>query len=378
MLRTYKYRLYPTRKQIASMAMCLEAHRRLYNNALDERKTVYEQTGHGVNYCQQSGRLKGLRERDKDLAACGFSSLQQTLRRVQKTYDSFFRRVKRHETPGFPRFKSKDRFNTMEYPFGDGATIQEKRLRLAGIGCIKVKWHRPMAGTVKRVTVTARNGKYYAAFSVEQVVVPVPKKAGGCTVGIDLGVKTFAVVSDGSFIDNPKFLKASASALLVAQQSLSRKKRGSNRRRKAKIKLARVHEKIANRRLDFAHKTANRLVADYDGLVFEDLDVKQMLVSKAHPGSRNIHKGINDAAWGLMLRLIESYKAEKAGCSVTKVDPRNTSQTCSSCGATVKKALSVRKHSCPSCGLILDRDLNAARNILHRARTEPSDQLLDI
>jgi putative transposase len=245
------------------------------------------------------------------------------------------------------------------------------------VGCIKVKWHREIEGLVKRVTITERNGKYYAAFSAEIKNVDTPQKTGGFTVGIDFGIKTFAVVSDGTAIANPKFLKTSEAAVAFAQQNLSRKHKGSSHRKKARIRLSRIHEKIANQRLDFAHKTANRLVADYDCLVFEDLDIKRMLEDKQHPGNKNIHNGINDAAWGLTLRLIEGYKAEKAGCSVTKIDPRNTSQLCSGCGAMVKKALSVRKHSCLSCGLELDRDLNAARNILQRARTEPSDQEID-
>lgn len=359
MLKTFKYRLYPTKRQTRALAEQLEAHRFLYNEALAERKNVYATTGRGVSYFKQATvLLPKLRKENSHLELCNYSSLQQTLRRLDKSFKAFFQRVK----SGFPRFKSIHRFNTIAYAaIGDGCQIKNSRLYLQNVGCIKVKWHRPITGKIKTLSITRRNDRWYVSFVVEYDVAPLPKT--GKVIGIDVGLKSFVTTSDGLQIEPPKYLIKSEKKLAKAQRILSRRKKGSNRRKKARKSVARLHEKVANQRLDFSHKVACFLVKNYDGFAVERLNIKGMVKN------RHLSKHIHDASWGLFL-LILTYKAESAGRWVKKVTPNGTSQVCCSCGQIVRKSLSVRIHTCPYCGVSLDRDLNAAINIL--ARTEPS------
>lgn len=363
MLKSFKYRLYPTGKQWKAFTVQLDGHRFLYNQALAQRKEVYEQTGKGINYSTQAtGLLPELRKEVESLALCNYSSLQQTLRRLDKSFKAFFRRIKAGEKPGYPRFKSADRFNTIAYAsFGDGCQIKDNRLYLQNVGCIKVKWHRLVNGNIKTLFVTRRNGKLYVSFVVECDTEPLPKT--GKEVGIDVGLNAFISTSDGQQISSPKYLKLAEKKLAKAQRCLSRREKGSARRQKARVLVAKHHEKIANQRLDFCHKVAHSLVQKYDGFAVEALNVRGMVKN------RYLAKSISDASWGLFLTILKS-KAESAGRWYREVAPNGTSQICSQCGQIVKKPLAVRIHNCPHCGLSLDRDINAARNIL--ARTEPS------
>jgi putative transposase len=363
MLKSYKYRLYPTAKQADSLTFQLDGHRFLYNQALAERKEFYEREKKGISYSYQAVNLiPKLKKENNSMAICNYSSLQQTLRRLDKSFKAFFRRIKAGEKPGYPRFKSTDRFNTINYAkLGDGCQIKDDKLYIQNVGYIKVKWHRAIAGDIKTLSVTRRNDKWYVMFSVEFENIPIPKT--GKKIGIDMGLEKLATFSDGNSYEPDKFFRKSEKRLKKAQQCLSRRKKGSNRRIKARKLVAKAHEKISNQRLDSYHKKAKQLVKEYDSFTVEDLNIKGMV--------RNGHlsKSIHDAAWGMFLSILKS-KAESAGREFKKVNPRNTSQICSSCGKNVKKSLSIRIHKCPYCGLILDRDLNAALNIL--ARTEPS------
>ena len=360
MIKTYKYKIYPTKKQVVSLESQLEGHRFLYNQALFQKKEVYEQTGKGLGYtAQATGLLPKLKKESKNLALCNYSSLQQTLRRLDKSYKAFFRKIKTGQKAGYPRFKTAERFNTVNYAsFGDGCQIKENRLYLQNVGCIKVKWHRSIDGNIKTLSVTRRNNKRYVSFVVECATNFLP--VTGKVVGIDVGLNAFVTTSDGVQISSPKYLRQSKRKLSKAQRLLSRRKKGSARRRKARIFVSKHYEKIANQRLDFCHKIAHWLVKNYDGFSVENLNIKNMVKN------RHLAKSISDAGWGMFLNILKC-KAESAGRWYQEIIPNGTSQECSQCGSVVKKSLAVRVHNCPYCGLSLDRDVNAALNILKKA-----------
>jgi len=365
MVKSFKYRLYPTKKQSMPMETQLNGHRFLYNQALAQRKEVYEQTNKGIGYIAQAVELlPKLKKENEGLALCNYSSLQQTLRRLDKSFKAFFRRVKAGEKAGYPRFKPADRFNTINYAaIGDGCQIKENRLYIQNVGCVKLKWHRPIDGAIKTLSITRRNNRWYVCFFVECDTNPLSKT--GKEIGIDVGLNAFITTSDGKKIEPPKYFRQAEQKLAKAQRLLSRRKKGSNRRRKARILVSNRHERIANQRLDFCHKTAHSLVNNYDGFAVENLNIKRMVKN------RHLSKSISDAGWGMFLAILK-YKAENAGRWYKEVVPNETSQRCSTCGEVVKKSLAIRVHNCPFCGLSLDRDVNAALNILQKARIEPS------
>lgn len=366
MKKAFKYRLYPNRSQVEALDAMLETHRRLYNLALRERRDVYEAEERSVSYGEQSSRFKESRKVSPAFAAMNFSSAQATLRRLDKAFKAFFRRCKASpgDAPGYPRYKPEDRFRTVEFPsYGDGCKLKDNaRVYLQNIGHIKVKLHRPLAepGTIKTVSVKRACGKWYVIFSCEASPGDAPEPVSDGSkevVGMDLGLKSFFVTSDGESVEPPRYYRESQKKLRRAQRAVSRKKKGSAHRRKAREKVARLHEKTANQRRDFHHKQARKLV-DNNGLIaHEALNVKGIARTR-------LAKSTHDAGWASFLNIL-SYKAEEAGRRVIAVDPRNTTQSCSSCGALgeVKKTLSDRTHVCP-CGYVADRDVNAARNIL--------------
>ena len=363
MIKVYKYRLYPNPKQIEILESQLESHRCLYNQALYQRREYYEKNGKGLScFSQIKSFIPDAKAKDEGIASCNCSSLQQTLRRVDKTYKAFFRRVKAGGRPGYPRYKSETQFNTIQYAvLGDGCQIKNGSLYLQNIGDIKVKWYRLVSGKIKTLAVTRKNGKWYVLFFVEYAPTFFP--ANIRSVGIDVGLTTFASLSDGSVIDSPKFAGGSEVEIKKASQRLSRRVKGSGRRKKARLLLAKTYERIVNRRLDFFHKATLDIIRAYGKIAVENLNISGMI--KNH----HLAHGIADAGWGLFLTILKA-KAENAGREYIEVNPKNTSQECSGCGAIVKKSLAVRVHACPSCGLVLDRDHNAAINIL--ARTGPS------
>ena len=358
MLKTYKYRLYPNAKQTQAIDDMLETHRRIYNDALATRKESWEQSQKSVSYGNQSASFKIAKESNEYYQKTNFSSVQRTLRRLDKAFQAFFRRVKSGETPGYPRFKGRDRFDSIAFTYSDGIKLRDNgKLYIQHIGEVKVKKHRSFTGNVKTAIVQRMAGRYYICLSVE--FEPVPLEPTGAAVGLDMGISKLVTTSDGEFFEPPKYLRQSERKLRKQQRRVARRKKGSNRRRKAVRQLQRTHVHIANQRRDTAHKIARKLVDQYDLIAVEDLQTQNML--KNH----HLAKSIADAAWNTFILILTS-KAEEAGRSVVKVDPRYTSQDCSDCGKRVKKALSVRVHSCPFCGLVLDRDVNAAKNILAR------------
>ncbi len=358
MLKTYKYRLYPNDKQIQSIDAMLETHRRIYNDALAGRKTAWEERKESVSYGQQSASYKIARESNEYYQKTNFSSAQRTLRRLDKAFKSFFRRVKAGETSGYPRFKGRNRFDSVEFTYNDGVRIKGKALYVQHIGNIKIKLHRPIDGIIKTAIIKRQAGRYYACFSVEYT--PEFLEPTGAFVGLDMGISNLVITSDGQFFAPPKYLRQSERQLRRLQRKVARREKGSNRRRKAVLELQRLHQHIANQRRDAAHKIARYLVESYDLIAVENLNTQGLL--KNH----HLAKSIADASWNTFINIL-ICKAEEAGRTVSKVAPQYTSQICSGCGEIVRKDLSVRVHDCPYCNLVLDRDVNAAKNILNKS-----------
>ena len=371
MIRTFRYRLYTHARQSKSLAYLLDLSRNVYNAALEQRKTVYEETGTGITYIAQSQHFGGLRRVDPDgLGYLNFTCMQQTLRRLDKAYRAFFRRVRAGETPGFPRFKSSNRWNSFEFTYGDGCKLRfddkgRALLYVQNVGEIKVKYHReiPAEAKIKHVVIKRSLGKWCVFFQAE---LPEPEivEHPGPEIGIDVGIKSLLALSDGTLVENPRWLRASLAELRIKQRRLSRRKKGSQGRRDAAFQVAKAHEHITNQRRDFWHKITRELADTYSLIAIEDLNLTFM--------THNHHLALSahDAGLGLFRQLLES-KVENTGSMVIAVPPAYTSQRCSGCGEIVPKDLSVRVHHCPHCNLTLDRDVNAAVNILELARTGP-------
>ncbi len=368
MRTAFKYRLFVNANQERELGVMLESHRRLYNAYLDMRQLAYEQYGVTITYCDCSGWFKHQRISNPYFARLNFSSAQATMRRLDKAFRAFFRRLKAKEKPGYPRFKSRDRFESIEFPsYGDGIRLNGNRLRVQHVGTIRVKLHRPVEGTVKTATIKREGDKWFLVLSCDLGEVAIPK-SNNPPVGIDLGLKSFLTASDGEREPNPRLLKTQLPELRRKGRAVSRKKRFGLNRRKAVGRLRSVYVRVRNLRREHHHQVACRLVRRYGLIAVERLNIRGMVKN------RRLARAISDAGWSGFIGILK-HKAEKAGASVVEVDPRGTSQECSRCGQEVHKDLSVRWHDCPHCGLSLNRDHNAALNILARglARTGPAE-----
>jgi putative transposase len=297
--------------------------------------------------------------------------LQNACVRVDLGMKAFFRRIKAGETPGFPRFRGRGRYDSFTYPQSGFNLTPGGKLDLSKIGRVKIILHRPVEGTVKTLTVKRTStGKWFASFACEVEASPLPISPKA--VGVDVGLLKFATFSTGEAIENPRFFKQAKQALARVSRRLAKHEKGTPERRFHRHAVALTHEKTANRRKDFAHKLSHRLVRDFGVLAFEDLSVKNMSRSAAgtveSPGTNvaqkaGLNRSILDAAWNQLIQYT-SNKAESAGRKFVLINPRNTSKMCSRCGVLVDKTLATRVHSCSSCGLKMDRDHNAALNIL--------------
>lgn len=356
MKRTFIYKLRPTHRQLEKLNETLETCRRLYNDALYERKEAWETEKRSISFAAQCAMLPKRKQGSWFLRAVHSQVLQNVLRRVDRSYQNFFRRVKDGEKPGSPRFKGRGWYDSFCYPqYGNGAKFKDGRLFLSKIGHVRVIKDRPLKGKPKTATVIRKADGWYAAIVCEVKPEPLPKT--GESVGVDLGISHFATLSTGERVKNPRCYKSAERRLKKAHRRVSRRKKGSKRREKARVLLAKAHQRVQRTRRDHAHKTAKNLIERYDTVLVEDLNVKGML--KNH----HLAKHISDSDWGIFVQIL-SDKAESAGRRVVKVNPFNTSQACSECGQLVPKKLSDRWHSCPLCGCTLDRDHNAAINIL--------------
>jgi len=320
------------------------------------RKNAWEQEQRSLSLYETNKILTQWKKDRPDLKGVHSQVLQNVQMRVDLAFKAFFQRVKLGEKePGFPRFKGRGRYDSITYK-QSGFKLDGDRLHLSKIGDVRIVLHRPIEGTIKTLTVRrSSTGKWYACFSVECDPSPAPQK--DTVIGIDVGLESFATLSNGEQIENPRFFRTDEKALAKAQRKLPKLEKGTPERKKAWKIVAHVHERIANRRLNFAHQISRQLVDRFGTIMFEDLNITNM--QKNHC----LAKSIADVAWNQFITITES-KAEDAGSRVILVNPRNTSQMCSRCGMIVAKTLSDRVHSCPHCGLVMDRDQNAAVNIM--------------
>ena len=358
----YKYRLYPSKAQEAALNEMLAVCRLVYNSMVHERTVLHERGDKSPTFFTQVPALARWKKDHAELKTVHSQVLQNVGRRVELAFQAFFRRVKAGETPGYPRLKGKGQYDSITYA-QSGFKIGESSVWLSLQGKqtqVKAKIHRVIFGAVKTCTVRRYGAKWFVCFSVEQEDSPLPPCAD--TVGLDAGLNSFMALSSGEFIDNPRFFRRDEKALAKAGRKTAKTAKGSTPRKKANKVLSRIHERIRNRRHNFVHQTARRLVNQYGVIAVEKLNVKGMVKNHC------LAKSISDAAWS-MFRFVLTDKAESAGREVVAVNPAHTSQDCHACGYRAKKKLSERWHHCPMCSASLDRDTNAAINILNLCRT---------
>ncbi|MGD1805319.1 RNA-guided endonuclease InsQ/TnpB family protein [Dapis sp. BLCC M126] len=398
MRTAYQYKLRLNKEQVAVIELWLDLLRRQYNYRLGERFSWWEENRCPVNACPLIMPIPQLRDnpdyysQKKDLVntkdkfpeykLIHSQVLQDCIKRVKLAFDRWFKADKNGQRLGKPRFKGKGRYHSFTYPQIKQDCIEGNKINLPKIGKVKLIQHRPLPEgfQIKTVTISRKADGYYATLSLEDKSVP----ALTCdiepilenTLGIDMGLKDFLVTSDGESVPIPQYYRSSQKRLKTLQKRLSRKKKGSKRWLKALIAVAKQHKKadatprrresqgnahqaVADKRKDFHFKTANELLSKADVIAHENLNIKGLAKTK-------LSKSINDAGWGQFLTIL-TVKAENAGQKTIAVNPKNTSQDCSNCGEKVPKELSIRTHSCPHCGIVIDRDLNAAINIKNRA-----------
>lgn len=353
--KSFQFRLHPTKKQAKALERSLEECRWLYNELLEERIVAYEELEMALSKYDQMMFLPLLKEERPSLVGIHSQVLQNVVDRLDKTFQAFFRRCKSGEKPGFPRFRGIHRYNSFCYP-QSGFFLIDNELKLSKIGNIRVKMHRPIEGTIKTCSIRkTATGNWDVSFSCEVSMEPlIPRET---VIGIDMGLETFAVLSDGDTISNPRFFKQGQRRLAKAQQKLSKLEKGTPKRRKAGKIAAKVHEKIRNQRKNFCHQETRKIVDNYQMIYMEDLNIKKMI-----EGSR-FAKSIADASWNQFCQFL-TYKAEEAGRKLELVNPAYTTQMCSQCGYLEAKALKDRGHYCTQCSYKTSRDFNAAQNIL--------------
>lgn len=361
MRKTYRYRLYPTKKQISTLNQSFEVCRKVYNDTLAYRKQAYETNGTSVSLYTTNKLLPQWKQENPSLKSVHSQVLQDVTKRVDLAFQAFFLRVKRGEKSGYPRFKGYGRYDSITYPQSGFHLISDQNiLHASKIGDISIVIHRPLDGEIKTLTIRRTStDKWYACFSVEIPDSDSDREtlSNDSVVGIDVGLTTFCTMSDGTTVENPRWLRNYEKKLAKSQRKLSRLEKGTSERRKQRKIVARIHEKISNKRKDFICKLANNLTNTYGTIVFEDLNIKNMMKNHC------LAKSIGDVAWNILISTTVN-KAEETGCTVVLVNPKQTSQICSQCGQIVKKTLSDRIHSCPYCGLNMNRDLNASINIM--------------
>ena len=364
-----KYRLLPTRSQETALNGILSLCRDVYNSLVLERTALWETARQSLSLREQQASLTRWKQAHPELFGVHSQVLQNVAVRVDLAFQAFFRRIKAGEKPGYPRLKGRGVYDSITFPqvpsgcklklTGDGTGDV---LDLSKVGEVKVVAHRPLVGTPKTCTIRRWNGKWFACFACEVEREPLPPSEE--SVGIDVGLHHFAALSDGSFVPNPRFFRKDEKALAKAQRKLARQQKGSPARRRARKVVSRVHERIRNRRHNFVHQLARKLVNRYGTIAVEKLNIQGMVQNHC------LAKSISDASWS-QFRTVLTQKAESAARRVIAVNPAYTSQDCSGCGyrAKEKKRLKERWHLCPVCGLSLDRDTNAACNILQAAQT---------
>lgn len=396
MLKSFKYCLYPNKPTAEKLQWIIDRCRELYNAALQERRDTWQIIKNSPNYYDLEWRKQATKEHSislydqyKEVPEVKESRpeykniptvvIRDPLQRVHKAFQAFFKRVATGKTPGYPRFMSKSRYDSFTYIDNQSFHVDGSRLILSNIGSIRMRGSKkhPLTGTIKTLTIKREGDHWYASFACE-VEAPEKLPVSYEDTGIDLGVTHFAALSNGEFIEPPKHYRKAEKKLKKLQEALSRKKRGSNRRKKAVQAVAKAHRKVRNQRKDFAHKASRQIANRYQVIALEDLKTAN-LVRRPKPkqdeetgqylpngasAKAGLNKSISDAGWNMFATYL-SYKAEWAGRSLVFVNPKNTSQICSACHKKgPHKDLAERTHTCVHCGVVLDRDTNAAINIL--------------
>ncbi len=355
-----KYRLLLTKAQETALCATFAVCRDVYNSMVIERTAIYETEKKSVSLYDQIPRLAQWKKSHPELKEVHSQVLQNVAVRVELAFQAFFRRIKSGEKAGYPRLKGRGVYDSITFPQlqTGGCKLIGSTLQISKIGQVKAIVHRPLTGTPKTCTVRRLAGKWFACFCCEYTPEPLPESFDG--IGVDVGLNQFAALSNGTFAENPRFFRRDEKALAKAARKQSRTTKGGKLRRKANKVLSRIHERIRNRRHDFVHQFARRLVNQYGLIAVEKLNVKGMAQNHC------LSKSISDASWS-MFRTVLSQKAESAARIIAEIDPAYTSQDCHKCGNRAKKKLSERWHHCPICGASLDRDTNAAINILNKA-----------
>lgn len=367
-IKAFKFRLRPTAAQRVELDRTLDTCRELYNAGLQEKRDAYQLAGITRSCVQQQAELTEIKVLRPDVGLVHSQVLQDVLKRLHRAFDGFFRRVKTGAKPGYPRFKSRDRYDSFTFPRvthkgvlkSGGITRTERgRLKVHGLpGELKVIWHRAMLGRPKTATFKREGAHWYVVFVCDQVPVEARERTGA-DCGIDVGLTSFATFDDGAPVPNPRFLRQSARELKLAARNLAKKRKRSNRRKRARARLASAHRRVANRRRNFHHQTARAIVRRFDRIGVEDLNIRGLARGM-------LSKSVHAAGWAQFLAILIS-KAAGASCEVVKVPARGTTQECAGCGGVVPKSLKERIHRCPRCGFVAGRDVNAALNIRMRA-----------
>jgi len=358
MIRTFQYKLYLNQAQVKTLERWIGTCCWTFNRALEQRIKAYRRRGESASYNSQSALLTAWRSRMDFLRLCPLGFERDALRRVDRGFKAFFRRIKAGDAkPGFPRFRSRHRYNSLEY-LAVGTYLKGDRIRVPGMGRIRCRGRLLPEGEQKALRIIRRASGWYAQIVLDDGKQPPATKPVESAIGIDVGLNHFAVLSTGEAIENPRFLRKSERSLRSHQRRVARRKKGSHRRRKAVKSLRRKHELIGDQRRNFCHRHSTALVRKYGLIAVENLNVKGMVRSR-------LGKSILDAAWSTFLNQL-AVKAEDAGRQLIRVDPRGTSQTCPNCGVIVPKKLSERWHSC-ACGCECQRDHASAQVILARA-----------
>ncbi len=350
MQRNFKYRIYPSTKQEVKLSKHISDCCFVYNKLLETKINAYKTDKTNITQFD-------LNKLSKELNVPIHSQVKQNIsKRINDAFNHFFRRFKEKKgKAGFPRFKSFNRYKSITFPQSGFKFQSNKKLYLSGIGNVDIVLHRIIKGKVKTLTIKRSADKWYGIFSCEGVlidkIIPAEER-----VGIDVGIESFATLSNGEKIENPKFFRKSEKQLTKLQRRLSRKKKGSKNRAKERLKVARQHEKIFNQRNDFLHNQTAKIVRRFKVIAVEELNVNGMIKN------RHLAKSIADASWNRFVQML-SYKVENTDGKVELINPRYTSQICSSCGNKQKMPLNKRIYKCKNCGLEIDRDLNSAINI---------------
>ena len=353
---TYKFRLLPTKRQHLVLDKLLEDQRQLYNAALQERIEAYSKAAKSITYKDQCKSLTVIRRECSGWSEYPANLQRGTLKRLDIAFQGFFARAKKGKA-GYPRFKSASRFSSFELSEFSGVTF-EGRIRFKGLpGGLRVHLHRQVPEGKPLLVKFKRSGRKWHVSLIYRV--QPASAAVKPSIGIDVGIQTLAALSNGQLIANPRHSRKLQAELRRRNRALSRCKLMSRRRKKVKARVTKLHARIAYQRATYLHQVSTGITRNFGLIAVEKLNVSGM-------GQGNLAFHVRDAAWSSLKNMLR-YKAAKAGGVVIEVSPNNTSQDCSGCGVRVPKKLSHRWHHCPACGLSLDRDVNAARNILNRA-----------